>query len=601
MRKTRCFLLLLIVIFSTALTGCDGIAGGDRISEIQGAGHFSSYAGSEVKKVRGFVTVLSPDGFWMESTNPDDDPATSEGIFVMTEVVPSVKVGDEVSVDGVVNEMFPGGMSTKNLSVTQIKDPVVDIRSSGNDLPAPTIVGEGGRIPPSQVIDNDTNGEVSENTPFDPDEDGLDFYESLEGMRIQINDALVVGPTNGYKEIVVVGDLGTYAGVLSSRGGLVMQSDDFNPERIVLDDRLAATPFVNVGDYSEEPIIGVVDYEFGNFKILPSDEISFVSGGQPQVNPLSPTEDGQLRVVSYNVLNLAAPDTDRIQVLAEQIVNLLTSPDIIGLQEIQDNNGAPNMDGIAADQTYQGIIDAILAEGGPEYGFINIDPKAGNDGGESGGNIRVGFLYRLDSGLSLVDAPQGDAVTPVEILIEDGLPVLSLNPGRVDPKNRAFNDSRKPLVVQFIYQGESLFLINNHFISKGGDHPIFGEVQPPVFESEIQRSEQAQVVNDFVSELLAVDPDARVIVMGDLNDYQFAEPIVVLAGEILNDLILTLPIEEQYTYVYDGNSEVLDHILVSDLLINELVSFEILHINSELEYTAQFSDHDVLIATFAWE
>ncbi len=259
------------------------------------------------------------------------------------------------------------------------------------------------------------------------------------------------------------------------------------------------------------------------------------------------------------------------------------------------------MDGIAADQTYQGIIDAILAEGGPEYGYINIDPKAGNDGGVSGGNIRVGFLYRLDSGLSLVDAPQGDAVTPVEIFVEDGQPVLSLNPGRVDPTNRAFNDSRKPLVVQFTYQGESLFLINNHFISKGGDHPIFGEVQPPVFESEIQRSEQAQVVNDFVSELLAVDPDARVIVMGDLNDYQFAEPLVVLAGDNLHDLILTLPIEEQYTYVYDGNSEVLDHILVSDLLIDELVSFEILHINSELDYEAQFSDHDVLVATFAWE
>ena len=237
----------------------------------------------------------------------------------------------------------------------------------------------------------------------------------------------------------------------------------------------------------------------------------------------------------------------------------------------------------------------------PEYGYLNIDPKPEHDGGASGGNIRVGFLYRLDSDLILIDAPQGDAVTAVEILEVGGQPMLSLNPGRIDPNNDAFDDSRKPLVVQFSYRGESLFLINNHFISKGGDNPLFGEVQPPVFSSEIQRGQQAQVVHDFVAELLSVDPDARVVVMGDLNEYQFAEPITILQGEILNDLIFTLPIEEQYSYVYDGNSEVLDHILVSDTLFNALVSFDILHLNSELDYASQFSDHDILIATLDWE
>jgi predicted extracellular nuclease len=400
---------------------------------------------------------------------------------------------------------------------------------------------------------------------------------------------------------VVVGDMGDHAGVFSSRGALVLQADDYNPERIVLDDRLAETPFVGIGDYSEDPIIGVVDFEYGNFKILPDYEIAFVSGGLAQEEPIAPAEEGQLRVLNYNVLNLAAPDTERIQVLAEQVVDLFASPDILCLQELQDNNGAPNMDGVAADQTYQAIIDAILASGGPEYGYLNIDPKPEHDGGEPGGNIRVGFLYRLDSGLTLVDAPQGDAVTAVEIIEVDGSPVLSLNPGRIGPDNKAFDSSRKPLAVQFNYQGESLFLINNHFISKSGDNPLFGEVQPPVFESEEIRNQQAQVVHDFVAELLSVDPEARVIVMGDLNEFQFAQPIEILAGDILNDLIFTLPVEEQYTYVYDGNSEVLDHMMVSDTLFDSLVSFDILHINSEYDYASQFSDHDVLIATFDYE
>ena len=131
-------------------------------------------------------------------------------------------------------------------------------------------------------------------------------------------------------------------------------------------------------------------------------------------------------------------------------MNMMLSPDIIALQEIQDNNGAPNMDGVEADETYQAIIDKVLALGGPEYGYVNIDPKAGNDGGISGGNIRNGYLYRLDSGLTLANAPHGDAVTPVEILDQGGKPMLSLNPGRIDPENRAFDQSRKPIVVQFL-------------------------------------------------------------------------------------------------------------------------------------------------------
>jgi predicted extracellular nuclease len=462
-------------------------------------------------------------------------------------------------------------------------------------------VGEGGRIPPDTVIDNDTNGIVSKETPFDPEQDGLDFYESLEGMRIQINQALVIGPTNAYKEIVVVGDMGAHAGLFTPQGGLVLREEDANPERIILDDRLAETPFVDIGDYSEDPIVGVVDYEYGNFKILPTSEISFISSGLEQEGAVAAADEGQLRVVSYNVENLSAVDTERIQILAGQIVNLLRSPDIIGLQEIQDNNGAPNISGVEADQTYQNMIDAILATGGPKYGYININPKPERDGGEPGGNIRVGFLYRLDSGLTLLDAPHGDALTAVEVLEVGGEPQLSLNPGRIDPTNDAFNDSRKPLAVQFDYQGEPLFLINNHFNSKGGDTPLFGEVQPPELVSEVQRILQASVVHDFVAKILAIDPQARVMVLGDLNDFQFSEPLNILEGEILINLIVSLPIEERYTYVYDGNSQVLDHILISENIEDDFIALDILHNNSSFDHTQRFSDHDILIATFEFD
>jgi len=88
------------------------------------------------------------------------------------------------------------------------------------------------------------------------------------------------------------------------------------------------------------------------------------------------------------------------------------------------------------------------------------------------------------------------------------------------------------------------------------------------------------------------------VVLGDLNDFQFSNPVRLLAGENLENLILTLPPEERYTYIYEGNSQALDHILVSESLMDDLISVNILHINSEFEYSDRFSDHDPLIATF---
>ncbi len=109
------------------------------------------------------------------------------------------------------------------------------------------------------------------------------------------------------------------------------------------------------------------------------------------------------------------------------------SPDIIGFQEIQDEDGSTSTQSLSADGTYQVIIDAILAAGGPEYGFVDIDPELNRDGGIPGGNIRVGFIYRLDRGISLAEGVEGDARTATEVLNVDGELALSLNPGRIDP------------------------------------------------------------------------------------------------------------------------------------------------------------------------
>jgi hypothetical protein len=596
MKKHSKFFVLLFVVISL-LTGCDVFSAatplpeGETVSEIQGAGHISPLKNRPVYNVHGIVTAIRADGFYMQDPDPDEDLATSEGIFVYGSVALGVKIGDEVLVNAVVIE---SDLGDGYLTITQLKNPHVEVISNENDLPEPIVIGEGGRIPPSEIIDDDTMGKVGDSGEFDPQNDGIDFYESLESMRVQVNDAVAVGGTSQYKEIAVVGDLGAHAGAMTENGGLVVQADDFNPERIILDDAMRNMPFVTTGDRAEGPIIGVMDYTFGNYKLQPTESVSFIASKLAPEGPLDPPDAGQIRVVNYNVLNLSAQDDDRAATLAEQIVNLMASPDIIGLQEIQDNDGSISSETTSADETYQLIIDAIAAQGGPVYGYVDIDPERDRDGGVPGGNIRVGFLYRLDRGISLAEAPNGagDAATATEVLDIDGALALSVNPGRIDPENVAFADSRKPLVVTFLVDGTPLYVINNHFNSKGGDSSLFGEYQPPVLESEVQRLLQAEVVHAFVAEMLAVDPEANILVLGDLNDFQFSPPIDLLEEGVLNNLIETLPVNERYSYIYDGNSQTLDQMLASDGLLDQVVEFDILHINSEFDYLHRFSDHD---------
>ena len=248
------------------------------IHEIQGAGHLSPLVGQEVFRVEGIVTAVRSLSFYMTDPTPDADAATSDGILVFRNAAPGVAVGDLVRVHGRVAEFRPGGASTDNLTTTELVNPSdatplsIQVVSHDNTLPV-TLVGTGGRVPPNQVIDNDSVGGSVENAggTFDPAQDGIDFWESLEGQYLRINDAIAVGPTNGFGEIPIVGDGRANAGVRTPRGGILIGPDDFNPERVLLDDAIMPTPDLNVGDGFTTSVLGVLDYDFGNFKLLGDD------------------------------------------------------------------------------------------------------------------------------------------------------------------------------------------------------------------------------------------------------------------------------------------------------------------------------------------
>lgn len=576
------------------------IPGGVKINEIQGKAHRSPLEGETVENVFGIVTAKRGDGFYMQDPYPDDDPGTSEAIFVVIRGFPKMEPGDAILIkSAVVYEFNPAGIGENSLTITELKSVEYEILSSGNEIPLPTIIGKEGRLAPDTLIDDDINGYAGRDGTFDPETDGIDFYESLESMLIQVNNAVAVSATSSYNEIAVVPDLYTTGGVFSPRGAIILQEKDANPERVILDDSLVMLPRVTVGDTFTEPLVGIMDYTFGSFKLQLIKKPSVQKTNLTQEKFEFNLAEGQLSVATYNVENLdAARDPKRINVLADHIVNYLNSPDILALQEIQDNDGEVDSLIVEADQTYQDIIQAINNIGGPDYNYVNIDPKRNTDGGVPGGNIRVGFIYRKDVGLNLVNPNPGDAETGIVVTAEAGEPVFSLNPGRIDPLSYAFQESRKPLAVAFNFNGKKIYLINNHLNSKGGDGALFGDIQPPNLESEKQRMLQAKAIYKFVQDILTIDPSANVIVLGDLNDFPWSAPIKELSGSLLKNLVTTLPLNEQYTYIYEGNAQVLDQILVSSALIDRTVSVDVVHINSEFYYQDRLSDHDPVIAVF---
>jgi hypothetical protein len=610
--------------------GNPGTPGVLRIRDIQATSHLSPLDNQTVTGIRGIVTGLrennsgsSINGFFMQEPDAsiDADPATSEGILVFTGTAPTVSVGDLVEVSGTVDEFRP---DTDNLTITEIVSPTINVISSGNPLPAPIVIGNPGacgttnRVPPTAVINDDGTGNIETSGTFDVGTDGVDFYESLEGMRVCVNNAVVVGPTNSFGEIWVLGDGGTasYHSGRNTRGGITVKTADFNPERLQLDDGVAGVPnnpALNVGTAITNAAVGIVDYRFDNYEINLTAALTTNTSGAvtPQTADDIATGVDQVTVASYNVENLPGnAAAAEFNARAAQIVTNLRSPDFVLVQEIQDNNGTGT--GItAADLTYTNLINAITLAGGPTYAYLQIDPGPGNtDGGAPNGNIRQGILYRTDRGIVPATAPggAGDFDDANSVNCTAGTPSLQLNPGRIDPTNAAFASSRKPLIAQFTVNGRTVFIVNNHFNSKGGDNPLFGFVQPPVLTSEAQRIQQATVVRNFVNSVLSCQAAANVIVAGDLNDFQFSAPLQTLIGTTPPMTILNTTIaneNDRYGYIFEGNSQALDHIVVSNgLLAGAQIRYQTVHVNAEFcdkalaGCTQQVSDHDPSLAWF---
>ncbi len=591
------------------------------IMEIQGPGHVSPAEGNRVV-TSGLVTAVASNGFYLQDPVGDGDDRTSDGIFVFTGGAPGVAVGDAVDVEGTVAEFF---------NETQLANtPVVTVLNSGNeivpvtistDLAAPSTNPH--RTQPNTIVDD--LGSVV----FDPATDGRDFYESLEGMLVTLVGAQAVSdedtrPSRGEFYAVSRDDEDGNLTSLNSRGGITISADtvnsfndnplqaDLNPERILIvgtvdsDTRPEMPPEMGdlVGSDGGD-ITGVVQFSFNDYRIRPLAPVVTTELDRPDEVTTLAGDAMNFTVATYNVFNLDPNDQDgnddigsgRFAGLARQIVTNMGAPDVLALQEIQDNSGAANDGTVSAALTLQTLVDAIADAGGPSYSFVD-NPFIGDNtsGGAPGANIRTAFLYNADR---VPVAPDSVATIDQDGTITD-IPSAGLQSDPASP----FFDTRLPLVMEFSFAGESFTIINNHFSSKSGSDPLFGSTQPPANGSVDERNAQAAAVNAAVDSLLAFDPLANIIVLGDLNEFQFFEPLSILTGaddgsNVLINLAFSNPDPTDiFTFEFEGNSQALDHILVSQSVFDRFVGVDFVHMNTGRLFETLLSDHDPIVAQF---
>lgn len=614
---------------SFAAIDCEGTTD---IYDIQGATHISPFNEQHVK-VCGVVTAVAFNGFYLQDPIGDGDPATSDALFVL-KPGETPKVGTKLRLTGTITEYIPGGAATGNLSITNLVKPRILASALGQKLPDPVVIGRGGRVPPDRIVISEPetvppinlqNTIPAQANAFDPTIDGIDFYESLEGMLVRVVSPVAVSATRQFDtysaELFVLANRGKDVypkGVRTQRGGINLvphleNMGDHNPERIQI--QFNATlfsstnyPSIKVGDQLED-IVGVVGYSFGNFEVNALHEIEFKPSLQKSER-VKQTLPSQLTVASYNVLNLSAVPADdaQRQKIAQQIQHKLRAPDIVALQEVQDNNGdsgeclpsdpSPCSNLLDASETLQKLVEAIEAVGGPAYHYITVDPlvETRDDnrdnpdifGGVPLGNIRNAFLYNPKR----VTLKEYTGLTR-EVLADRGVTAC-----------KAFDSSRDPLEAVFEFRGQTLVLINNHFTSRFGSTPIFGGPQPLIQAGESAREAQALAMNQ-VTHWHRQHKHTKIVVLGDLNTFEFTNDLTeILPGSgkqtILYNLISKNHDDNRYSFNFEGNSQTLDHIFVTRPLLQG-AKFDFVHVN--VDYPRRFSDvvasdHDPLWAAF---
>ncbi len=549
------------------------------IHDIQGSGSASPYAGVPVQTT-GIVTGVKNNGFFIQ-TEPgfeDADPNTSEGVFVFTSSSPpfAAAVGNEVQVTGTVQEFIPGADPNSPPATEIAGAPSLTLLSSGNPLPAPITL---------TAADTDPAGSIEQ-------------LEKYEGMRVHVDTLTVVGSTQGSisEANATSTSIGVFYGVITgiarpfrepgievpdplpAGSPCCVPSFDANPERLRVDSDGqvgAATLEVTTGAVVTN-LTGPLDYAFRTYTILPDPApVPGVSGNLPGAIPVPvPTAD-QFTVGSFNMERFFDTTDDpntqdavltptafnnRLNKSSLAIRNVLRMPDILGVEEVEN---LTTLQSVASKVNSDAVADL---QPNPNYvAYL----EEGNDIG----GIDVGFLVK-SSRVNVID------------LAQYGKDTTYINPNNGQPE--LLND-RPPLLLRATVNTPTgspfpVTVIVNHLRSLSGvDDPADGN------RVRTKRRAQAEFLANLIQARQTADPNEHIISIGDYNAFQFndgyvdaigtikgtptlCDQVVLCSSDLVNpdvaDLVDTAPASERYSFVFDGNAQVLDHELVTQNLLS---------------------------------
>ncbi len=589
------------------------------IAQIQGNGLLSPHDGKRVV-TEGIVTARRfNNGFFLQAANDDGDAATSDGIFVFTGSAPPAEasVGNLVRVIGKVEEYIPAS-NPSQLSVTELVQPTVELLQANQALPAPV------EIPAALMVPGAAPG----------------VLEHLEGMRVSVAQARVVQAslgtidendalsfTNGIFQVVLPQAPRPFRepgiGVLDV---IPIPADknpprfDLNAERLNVASRaqIGASPLAIDVDTTVTGLVGVLDYSNATWSLAPDPDAPITLAGGKTAQAVSDAGEHSVTIGGFNLLRFFDEVNDsngavtltpealekRLAKTSAAICDYLKTPDILGVVEVENTR-------------VLGMLAARINANCPSQPAYRARLLQGNDVG----GINVGFL--------LSERAAGANPRVEAIAVEQyGKDAVLTNP---DGSTSLLND-RPPLVVRArVHHANGgsypVMVIVNHLRSLNDMDSIdpgsngWSTVGARV---RAKRAAQAAYLAGLVESFQNADPAQKIVLVGDFNAFEFNDGYVDVMGIVRGDPApedqvltyvdspLTTPLidgsdlianpAERYSYVFGGNTQTLDHVLVNEALILDATGASVEHARINADFGVhhfgnaasplRVSDHD---------
>ncbi len=546
-----------------------------RLHAVQGAGAISPLVG-ELVEVQAIVIGAFQDtasfqlgGFFLQEPDDrtDNNPLTSEGLYIApagaTLTLPEVVVGEEVRLRGVVREQF---------GQTELFQVSAFARCAEDQL---------GRVSP-----------VSLELPVAD----LADLEAVEGMWIRLPQALTVTEVFNaarFAEFAVApGRLYEPTQVVSPGADAVALRELNDRSRLIIDEGrtgsyrtpyqpglngmpLNATNPIRVGYRIQADFEGVMGFGFSNYRLFSLQPAAFDDSENPRSATPPALPDGNLRAAVYNLENLfstlqtggvgcgpnnlncrgATTETELARQLSKLSAAILAfEADIIGLNEIEND---------ADDSTLALLVDVLNAGSDvPDWSFIPTGFK-GTDA------IKNAIIYR------------STRVVPF------GAPAVLDSSVAVTP---AFNSANQRPVLKQAFRhldsGELMTVSVFHLRSKNCGANATDANADQGDGQGCWNALRATSTEAFLA-WLETDPTGAEtdlhLVLGDFNSYAQEDPLRNLmdAGFVSEVIRGNANDPAVYSFVFQGQSGSLDHLLASPALSQRVLGAAAWPINAD--------------------